>query len=120
MPELPEGKSVLIGEKEFLFSFAETALELITGLKGVTRLEPYNGMLFDFGHESYLIMTPKGLIFPVEVAFISEEGRIKEIKCLDPANGFIRSSSVRARYALEVPVGFFETHNIQIGDSISL
>ena len=120
MPELPEGKSVLIGEKEFLFSFAETALELVTGLKGVARLEPYDGMLFDFGQEFFPIMTPKGLVFPVEVAFISEDGVIQEIMYLDPSSGFDRAATTKARYALEVPVDFFETHNIQIGDSISL
>jgi uncharacterized membrane protein (UPF0127 family) len=120
MSELPEGKTFVIGEKEFNFSLATTAMELITGLKGVTSLEPYDGMLFDFGQEFFPIMTPKGLLIPVEVAFVSEDGTIREVKRLDPANGFDRAATIKVRYALEVPVGFFEEHNIQIGDLISL
>lgn len=120
MPELPGGKTVVIGEKEFNFSFAETGLELTTGLKGVTSLEPYDGMLFDFGQEFYAMMTPKGLTFPVDVAFISEGGIIREVKRLDPAEGLLQVARVEVRYALEVPVGFFKKHSIQVGDSISL
>ena len=120
MSELPEGKTFVIGEKEFNFSFAETGLELTTGLKGVNSLAPYDGMLFDFGQGFYPIMTPKGLKFPVEVAFISEDGIIHEIKCLDPANGFTQSASMQVRYALEVPVGFFVDNHIHVGDIITL
>lgn len=120
MPELPEGRGITIGEEEFNFSVAETGQELTAGLRGVTSLEPYDGMLFDFGCDFHPIMTPKGLLFPVEVAFIDSEGTIKEIQQLDPANGFTRAAAVTVRYALEVPVGFFETHNIQIGDLVNL
>jgi len=120
MSELPEGKVFTIGDKEFNFSFAETGLELTTGLRGVTSLEPYDGMLFDFGQDFYPIMTPRGLVFPVEVAFISEDGIIREMKLLDPATGFTQAASIQVRYALEVTVGFFDTNNIQIGDLISL
>jgi len=121
MLELPEGKAVTIGDKEFNFSLAETWQELYTGLKGVTSLEPYDGMLFDFGvKEFYPKMTPKGLVIPVEVAFISEDGVIQEIKTLDPVNGFWQESSKHARYALEVTVGFFVDNNIHVGDTINL
>lgn len=120
MPELPEGRVFTIGEKDFNFSVAETGQELTTGLKGVASLEPYVGMLFDFGCDFHPIMTPRGLLFPVEVAFIDSDGTIKEIQHLDPANGFTQAATVKVRYALEVPVGFFDTHNIQIGDLVNL
>jgi uncharacterized membrane protein (UPF0127 family) len=120
MPELPEGKAVTIGDNEFNFSLAETGIDLITGLKGVTSLGTYDGMLFDFGQEFYPIMTPKGLVFSIEVAFISEDGVIQEFKVLDPVNGLTQSASKRARYALEVPIGFFVDNNIHVGDTINL
>jgi len=120
MPVLPEGKVVTIGDKEFNFSLAETGIDLMTGLKGVTSLEPYDGMLFDFGLQFYVMMTPKGLVMPVEVAFISEDGVIQEFNKLDPENGLNQGASKRVRYALEVPVGFFVENNIQVGDTIIL
>lgn len=118
MLELPEGRSFTIGDKEFNFSLATTAMELITGLAGVTSLEPFDGMLFDFGSSYPVIMTPKGLVFPVEVAFINEEGIIREIKVLDPADGFTQAASEKARFALEVPVGFCEENDVKIGGTL--
>ncbi len=118
MVELPEGKVFSIRDKQFNFSLASTAMELITGLAGVTSLESFDGMLFDFGIDWSVIMTPKGLVFPVEVAFINEVGDIQEIKTLDPADGFTQASSKKARFALEVPIGFFEENNIKIGDTL--
>ena len=120
MSTLPEGKLFSIGEKQFNFSVATTALDCLKGLAGVNDLEPYEGMLFDFGTSWPIIMTPKGLKFPVEVAFISEEGLIREIKKLDPENGFTQASTENARFALEVPVGFFERNAIQINDILAL
>jgi uncharacterized membrane protein (UPF0127 family) len=119
MQELPEGSRCSLGGHEFHFSLAVTALELMHGLRGVTSLEPYDGMLFDFGCNFSPIMTPNGLRFPVDVAFITSGGQIVEIHRLDPADGFTRSTTRRdIRFALEVPVGFFETHSIKIGDTL--
>ncbi len=116
MPELPEGKTFTINEKEFNFSVATEALELMKGLRGVTSLDPFDGMLFDFGCNFSPIMTPSGLLFPVDVAFITREGEVVEIQRLDPENGFTKST-VRndIRFTLEVLVGFFEDNDIQLG-----
>lgn len=115
---LPEGKSFTINGSTFRFSIATGIMELIRGLSGVASLEPFDGMLFDFGYEMAVTMTPQGLRFPIDVAFISEEGEVKGIARLDPLYGYIQSSSVHVRYALEVPVGFFEQHNVSVGDTI--
>ena len=119
MPELPEGRSFTINDLKFKFSVATSALELMHGLRGVTSLEPFDGMLFDFGCNFTPIMTPKGLKFPVDVAFITGNGLIVEIWRLDPEDGFTRST-VRndIRFTLEVPVGFFEKNDIQLGDTL--
>jgi len=120
MPELPEGRNIHINDLELYVSCAETALDLMKGLKRVASLEPYDGMLFDFGQETEIIMTPKGCLFPLEVAFISEDGDITEIKTLDPADGFTQGSANKVRFALEVPSGFFSKKDIKVGDRISI
>jgi len=116
MRELPEGKQYFLGDKEFYFSVCRTAVELMSGLSGVASLESFDGMVFDFGCKFSPIMTPKGLLFPVDVAFITDRGEIVEIHRLDPSYGFTQGT-VRhdIQYALEVPVGFFDLHNINIG-----
>jgi len=120
MSTLPKGKLFSIAGKEFSFSVATTAVDCLKGLAGISDLDPYDGMLFDFGTSWPIIMTPKGLKFPVEVAFISEEGLIKEIKKLDPADGFTQATVGEARFALEVPVGFFKSNGIKIEDTLEL
>ena len=114
---LPENISVLLGSKEFHFSMATTAKDLMQGLKGVMNLEFCDGMLFDFGCPFSPIMTPKGLEIPVDLAFITEAGEVVEIHKLDPEYGFNQGTERQdVRYALEAPVGFFDLHGIKIGD----
>ncbi len=121
MPELPEGKTFVIEQKEYTFSVATTALELMQGLRGVTSLDPFDGMIFDFGCNFSPIMTPKGLLFPIDVAFITSQGLVAEFHKLDPENGFTQSTVRKdIRFVLEVPVGFFEENDIALGDQLQL
>jgi len=119
MSELPEGKTIVINDKSYEVSCAETGVELMTGLKGVASLAPYDAMLFDFGTIMEIIMTPRGCLMALDVAFISAAGKIEEIKKLDPKVGFTQASSMRVRYALEAPVGFFEQNGISVGATIT-
>ena len=123
MSELPAGRKFSIGSlsgessKEFNFSFCTTAVELMRGLSGVTSLEAFDGMVFDFGCKFSPIMTPKGLLFPVDVAFVTDQGKIVEFHRLDPDYGFTQGTIRRdIRYVLEVPVGFFDLHGVNMGD----
>ena len=120
MPALPEGKIFQIKDGEFHFSVATSAMELMRGLKGVESLEPFHGMLFDFGVTMSVIMTPKGLNFPVELAFLNKDMEIVEISSLNPGLGFTVASTSKVYYSLEVPVGFFTQHNIAIGDKFTI
>ncbi len=121
MTTLPAGKRYKIKDSEFHFSLAWTGVQLMAGLKGVTSLGDFDGMLFDFGCKFQPIMTPSGLQFPVDLAFILESGEIVEIKRLDPTYG-VNQSVTREDifYVLEVPVGFFEEHDVNVGDIIEL
>jgi len=119
MPEFPQAKVFSINGTTYIFVVADTALTLMKGLAGIDSLEPFNGMLFDFGCNFTPIMTPKGLLFPVDVAFLTSAGTIVEIHRLDPENGFTRSTARKdIQFALEVPVGFFEDNDINIGDRL--
>ena len=122
MTELPEGRTVRFSDKEFKFSVASNGVELMKGLGGVTDLDPYDGMLFDFGTNFNMHMWSKGLTFPVEVAFLDSDGVVMQIGRLDPSEerSFDLSSDSPGYYALEVPVGFFESNEIAIGSKFEL
>jgi uncharacterized membrane protein (UPF0127 family) len=121
MRELPAGRKYSLGDKEFYFSVCTTAVELMSGLSGVASLESFDGVIFDFGCKFSPIMTPKGLLFPVDVAFITDRGQVVELHRLDPEYGFTQGT-IRCdiQYALEVPVGFFDLHGINIGDFLHI
>lgn len=120
MAKLFEGKTIVINGLELHVAYAESAEELKTGLKQVTNLQPYDGMLFDFGTRQKVTMTPEGCLIPLDVAFIAGDGRIMEIKRLDPAEGAPKDASAKILYALEVPAGFFDKHQIRAGDIVSI
>lgn len=122
MRELPEGKTVTVNGKEFNFSLATSGMELMKGLGGVTNIEPYDGMLFDFGQDFDIHMWAKNLYFPIEVAFLDSKGVVLQIGKLDPEaeSSFALKAVAPGRYALEVPIGFFEENNIVIGTVIEL
>lgn len=122
MLELPEGKIVRFKEKEFNFSLASNGLTLMKGLGGVVSLGPYHGMLFDFGCQFDIYMWAKNLCFPVDVAFLDEEGTVLQFGHLDPntERSFTLKANIPSRYALEVPVGFFEKQGITIDTKLEL
>lgn len=121
MPELPEGKLYTIKDKQFNFSVAVTGQELMKGLAGCNDTGPYAGMIFDFGCNFRPIMTPKGLLFPVDLAFLTEHGEIVEISRLEPDQIFTQTASVsNIFYVLETPLGFLDKHGLDVGDTISV
>jgi len=119
MSGLPAGRAVRCEGKEFNFSFAASMREMIKGLGGVKSIEPFDGMLFDFSSDTSVIMEPRGLLFPIDIAFITSDGRVDEIQRMDPAIGHNVYASRQVRYAIEAPVGFFEKQNIKIGSRFS-
>ena len=115
---LPTGKKVFFGEKEFNFSFPTTIAGMMRGLSGISDLQGYDGMLFDFAIPTRAIMAPRSLRFPIEIAFISEAWVVEEILFMDPLFGHNVESTGKVRYALEAEVGFFSTHGINVGSEL--
>jgi uncharacterized membrane protein (UPF0127 family) len=62
----------------------------------------------------------KNTLIPLSIAFISHEGRILEIHEMKPQDLRPIHSSRSARYALEVPQGWFARAGISIGDYLLL
>lgn len=122
MTEWSSTTTVRFRDKEFRFAVSETAQELMKGLAGIESWEAagVDGMLFDFGTDFEAIMTPNGLRFPVEVAFLDFQGNVLEILTLNPAFGHNVFSSNPIRYALEVPVGFLEDNRVTVGTRLEI
>jgi uncharacterized membrane protein (UPF0127 family) len=99
-----------------LAEIARTEAERETGLMFRKSLADGEGMLFVFEKDQMLSFWMKNTLLPLSIAYIGYNGRILEIHDMKPRDLTPIHSSRSARYALEVPQGWFERVNITTGD----
>jgi uncharacterized membrane protein (UPF0127 family) len=58
--------------------------------------------------------------FPLDIAFLREDGTIDEVKQMKAASADLTYSQHKVRYALEMNEGWFEGHGIGAGDRVDL
>lgn len=76
------------------------------------------GMLFVFSKDQIMHFWMKNTPTALSIAYIDSKGVIKEMHDLTPFSEETVSSLRSLRFALEVPQGWFEKNNINIGDKI--
>jgi hypothetical protein len=93
------------------------------GLSHRTYLPPNQGMLFVWPRERHVTMWMKQTLIPLEVAFISADGTIVEIKPLGPplsgAEASVTSSEP-VKMALEMRRYWFKQNKVKPGQRIKL
>ncbi|GHU79849.1 hypothetical protein FACS189462_5600 [Spirochaetia bacterium] len=99
---------------------ARTDQEHSQGLMHRKNLEDGKGMLFIFERDQIMSFWMKNTLIPLSIAFIASDGRIIEIKDMEPLNETPVRSSRSVRYALEVPQGWFSRAGIGIGDILQI
>ena len=97
---------------------AKTDEERSRGLMFREHLPDGEAMLFVFDRDEILSFWMKDTLIPLSIAFISSDGRILEIRDMEPGNLNPVRSSRSVRYALEVPQGWFDRVDIGVGDRI--
>ena len=88
------------------------------GLMNRNSLPDGEGMLFIFENEQFLSFWMKNTTIPLSIAFIASDGRILDIKDMRPLDESSVLSSRPAKYALEVPQGWFDRAGIRTGDRL--
>jgi len=78
------------------------------------------GMIFVFERDEILAFWMKNTLIPLSIAYIAYDGRILEIFDMQAESLNTVQSSRSARYALEVPQGWFNRAGIAIGDRLDL
>ncbi len=82
------------------------------------------GMLFVFGSEQLLSFWMLNTVIPLDIAYISQDGRIVKTYTMAPRETRIYPSIEPARFALEVSAGLFdrlgitEAKQVEIPDSV--
>lgn len=78
------------------------------------------GMLFVFENDQILNFWMKNTPTPLSIAYISKDGKIKDILDMQPFSLADVSSSSYVRYALEVPQGWFRKNGVSAGDFVKI
>lgn len=78
------------------------------------------GMLFQFDDERIASIWMKNTFVPLDLAYISVDGKIVDIKALQPHDLSSVQSSSAVLYALEMNQGWFAKKGIKVGDRVSI
>lgn len=78
------------------------------------------GMLFKFETSRMASMWMKNTFIPLDVAFITENGVITDIKAMTPHDLSPVGSSEKVKFALEMNQGWFKENGVAEGDKVIL
>ncbi|HEY9053423.1 MAG TPA: DUF192 domain-containing protein [Rectinemataceae bacterium] len=118
-PSLPTVRLSAKG-KEVLAEVADTEIERTRGLMFRKSLDAGKGMLFVFESDQKLAFWMKNTSIPLSLAYLSSDGTILQILDLKPFSEEPRPSERSARYALEVPQGWFSSVGLGPGDTFEI
>ena len=107
--------SITIDGHTIHVELAKTPAEHTRGLMDRRELAQNHGMLFIYPLSYRASMWMKNTYLPLSVAFINDTRQIVHIADMQPQTTKIHRSPVTVRYALEVNLGWFETHNVTPG-----
>tara|TARA_Y100001936_G_scaffold200619_1_gene202515 strand:+ start:24138 stop:24572 length:435 start_codon:yes stop_codon:yes gene_type:complete len=91
----------------------------IKGLMYRNTVDKNSGMLFVFPKVDYHSMWMVNTYIPLSIAFLDQEGIIINIIDMLPHTRTKNSATSKAKYALEMNLGWFSSRNIQPGKRIT-
>lgn len=97
-----------------------TPAEQQQGLMFRRELPEDQGMLFVFPQEQRLSFWMKNTYVPLSIAYLDNQGTVVDIQDMEPLDLEPHPSAKLARYALEVNQGWFQRHQVVVGDVIAL
>jgi uncharacterized membrane protein (UPF0127 family) len=90
----------------------------LSGVSGIEKIENGYGMIFIWPVTDFRSFWMKGTHIPLDIAFIDSTGKILEIKELVPYSLDSVVSTAPARFALEVPRGWFSENGVKVGTEV--
>ena len=112
--------TIKIKETGFSVEVARTDQEKALGLMNRKSIGAREGMLFVFEQEDHLSFWMKTTSIPLSIGFLSREGKIMEIRDMEPFSLKTIRSRNSCLYALELPHGAFDEIGAAEGDMVEL
>lgn len=107
------------GEVKFRVELALTPAQQQRGLMFRDKLDPYTGMLFDFGTPRIVSMWMMNTLIPLDMVFIAADGRIVNIAAnTTPMSTATIQSAGPAKGVLEIAGGTARLLGIKPGDVV--
>jgi hypothetical protein len=107
---------VIFGADTVVAELAATEEERAQGLMFRDDLPDGTGMLFVFPEQSVRSFWMQDTYVALDIAFIDTDFRIVDIQQMEPLSTDRHESPAPVMYALEVPLGWFAEHGVEVGD----
>jgi len=118
----PLTSTVTIHNTRFEIELAVTPAEKAKGLSGRTKMLPKHGMVFPYDHKERYDFWMKGMQFPLDFVWISDNLVVDITKNVLPPIGpdeHVVKPKVPVNKILELNAGEVDQYNIQIGDTVT-
>jgi uncharacterized membrane protein (UPF0127 family) len=106
---------------------AETDEQRQNGLMFRRSLDEGTGMLFIFPGQRVLSFWMKNTLIPLSIGYFNKDKQLVDIQKMNPESPMVLDNQLKrypsqspAMYALEVPQGWFEKNNVEVGATFSL
>jgi uncharacterized membrane protein (UPF0127 family) len=100
---------------------ADTWSRQYTGLSDTDALDDGQGMLFVFDGESDRAFVMRDMAFPLDMVFVAADGTITTIHHAPvESDGDLTQYTGRAKFVLEVPMGYTNETGVEVGDRIRI
>jgi hypothetical protein len=100
---------------------ADTWPKQYTGLSDTDALDDGQGMLFVFDGESDRAFVMRDMAFPLDMVFVAADGTITTIHHAPvESDGDLTQYTGRAKYVLEVPMGYTNETGVEVGDRMRI
>lgn len=115
-----------INGKKLRLTVAYSRQAQMKGLMGVTELKEGEGMIFIYDTPQMLSFWMKNTMIPLSIAYVQSDGRIVQIHDMQPEldkpDWELRSyqSTELAKYAIEVPAGWFYKAGVKESTKIKI
>lgn len=117
-PTDPGTVRITVGGHPVTVEVADDDAERQRGLMHRDSLPDDHGMLFVYESERLLSFWMRNTRIALDVAFIDRSGRIVDIQQMEPMTDQTHTSRAPALYALEMSLGWFEGHGVEVGDAV--
>jgi hypothetical protein len=118
----PSKTRVILGGSEISVEVANTPDLRTRGLSGHVRHDVNEGMLFIFNDAEQYSFWMKDMSFPIDIVWFDSQYRVVYVKKNAEPTSYpeVFTPTAPAQYVLEVPAGFFSSHNLKVGDELKI